>query len=57
MNRELDKEYALSLVNKGILIKPVNCPDYGKKKFTINKYSKLKTTNLCFGCMWYKCKK
>ena len=51
MNRELDKEYALSLVNKGILIKPVNCPDYGKNKITINKYSKLKTTNLCFRCM------
>ena len=57
MNRELDKEYALSLVNKGILIKPLICPNCGKNKITINKYPNLKTTNLCFRCMWYKCKK
>ena len=57
MNRELDKEYALSLVNKGILIKHLICLNYGKNKITINKYSNLKTTNLCFRCMWYKFKK
>lgn len=44
MNRELNKEYALSLVNKGILIKPDSCPNYGKNKIT-NKFSKWKLQN------------
>ena len=57
MNRELDKEYALSLVNKGILIKPVICPKCGKNKIIIHKYSKMQTTKLCFRCMRYKRKK
>ena len=57
MNRELDKEYALSLDNKGILIKSFNWPNCGKNTITINKYSKFKTTNLCFLCMLYKWQK
>ena len=54
---ENKKDFALNLIQKGILFKPEKCPLCGNRKISINKYSRGKTTNICFKCMSYKCKK
>ena len=48
MNYEMDKQYAYSLIEKGILIKPDKCPLCGKGKISLNKYTKGKKANICF---------
>jgi hypothetical protein len=56
MNENYEKQYAYELINKGIFVKPDNCPLCGKKNVSINKYFKDKKTNIYFRCRFYKCK-
>ena len=45
---DFGKDEALSSINKGVLIKPEVCHNYGKNKISINKFSKLKSTKIMF---------